>query len=352
MKDIRLNRDNFTQPLLTWYRASRRRLPWRKTRDPYKIWVSEIMLQQTRVETVIPYFEDWMAAYPTVEDLAKSDLEEVLMHWEGLGYYRRARFLHQGAREVVALGHMPKTFDQWRKIKGVGDYTAGAITSIAYGERVPAVDGNVLRVMARVLAYRDDVLTGRAKSYIREELIPLLPEVEDMGDFTQALIELGALVCLAKGIIACDSCPIQEVCLAKAQGIQADLPVRKSKTKVVDEDKTVFLLRVGDRWAIRQREESLLHGLWEFPMASGHREQEVWEEHLAGLGLGYKSIERLEDAKAVFSHRRWHMEGYMLELSEEVEGYTWVKREDLDRAYPMASAVRVYERDLKEREEE
>ncbi len=346
-----LTYDNFTVPLLQWYRRHARELPWRETQDPYKIWVSEIMLQQTRVETVIPYYEKWLEAFPTVIDLARAEEEDVLFLWEGLGYYRRARYLYEGAKGIDEVKQTPISYQGWRSIKGVGDYTAGAIASIAFGQRVPAIDGNVLRVMARVLAYEEDVLAAKAKRVMAKELTPLLPNERDMGDFTQALIELGALVCVPKGVIRCDDCPLSKACEAKRLSIQWRLPLRKNKTKVKEEDKTVLLMEHQGKWAITQRKEKLLEGLWEFPMIEGHKSAEEWESYLKEEAIDYSDLTRVKDSRAVFSHRKWHLEAYKLKVSSPLKEYTWVKPEELDHGYPMASAVRNYEKELMDEDE-
>lgn len=334
----------FTIPLLEWYHKSKRDLPWRRTKDPYAVWVSEIMLQQTRVEAVIPYYHRWLERFPTVEVLAEAPVEEVLKYWEGLGYYRRARYLHEGAKMVAAEG-WPADAASWRNIKGVGDYTAGAIASITLGERVPAVDGNVLRVMARFLGYEGNVLEGEAKKVVTEALRPLLPLAEEMGDFTQALIELGAILCTPKGFIDCEHCPLGKACYAKTHHLQAMLPVRISKTKIQEVEKTVLMVMAGHKWAVEQRgEDGLLAGLWQFPLILGHREPEEAQAYLEDLGFVVEDVVPGPRHKAVFSHRVWQLASVVARVKEEGEPYRWVDLQALEEDYPMASAVREYQK--------
>jgi A/G-specific adenine glycosylase len=247
--------------LLAWYRKGARDLPWRRTRDPYAIWVSEIMLQQTQIATVIPYYERWMKRYPTAKALAKANLDDVLKMWEGLGYYARARNLHKAAREVPSL---PRTADAWRGVPGVGPYTAAAIASIAHGERAAVFDGNVRRVLSRLAA---------------EDVSEAPPPRGNPGDYNQALMELGQRVCTFRSP-KCGACPLAADCKARASGDPERWPSKKPKKEVPHKEVAIGVIWDGDRFYVQRREEEgLLGGLWEFP--GGKREKgETFEECL------------------------------------------------------------------------
>ena len=337
--------------LLDWYRHNRRDLPWRHTRDPYPVLVSEIMLQQTRAETVKPYFHRFMAALPTVEALASADEPTLLKLWEGLGYYSRVRNLQKAARAVMEYhgGVIPADFDALLKLPGVGRYTAGAVASIAYDIPVPAVDGNVLRVLARLTGDDTDILSPAAKKTAETTLAPLVPS-PDAGDFTQSLIELGALVCVP-GDPKCMDCPLHLLCEAKQTGRERDLPVRITKTKRRVEDRTVLVIRCADglgtsRIALRKRPaEGLLGGLYEFPCMEGHATSEEVGKHLADLGLKVTAVTPLSTAKHLFSHIEWRMMGYAVEVEsipDAVEDWFFAPVSQLDDTYAIPSAYGAY----------
>ncbi len=251
--------------LLAWYRAHARDLPWRRTRDPYRIWLSEVMLQQTRVETVVGYYTRWVAALPTVEVLAAADEDQVLKLWEGLGYYRRARNFHRAAKVVVVerAGRLPTDAKTWLTLPGVGRYTAGAIASIVFGEPVPVLDGNVKRVLSRLFRIEssiDDKVTIDALWDVAARLVP----GDAAGDFNQALMELGARVCVPRRP-SCLVCPLADPCRARRAGVQEKLPVRKAKRPVPYRDDVAALVSRGGRYLLAKRPEGLLGGLWEFP---------------------------------------------------------------------------------------
>ena len=257
---------NITEPLLQWYRRNRRELPWRQNPTPYRVWVSEIMLQQTRIEAARGYFERFMAALPDVFALAEASEETVLKLWEGLGYYSRARNLHKTAKRIVSDygGHFPETAAELRKLPGIGDYTAGAIASIAFDQKESAVDGNVLRVYSRLERCGENIGDAKLKKRVGEELRAIYPEC-GCGDFTSALMELGETVCLP-GMPRCLLCPLREVCAAHAAGEETLYPVMPEKKKRRIERRNVLLYIKGDRVALRKRPETgLLAGLWEYP---------------------------------------------------------------------------------------
>ena len=319
--------------LLAWYDGNARVLPWREDPSPYRVWVSEIMLQQTRVEAVKPYYERFLAALPTVADLAAVPEERLLKLWEGLGYYNRARNLQKAARLVVEQygGELPGEWEALRRLPGVGDYTAGAIASIAFGKRATAVDGNVLRVTARLLHRRDNILDPKVKRRVEEELLEILPP--RVGDFNQALMELGALVCLPGGAPLCGRCPLSSLCRACALGDQESLPVKaKAKPRRVEE-RTVFLVFCGGRAALRRRPETgLLSGLWELPQVPGKLSREEAEEQLRQWGLRpVTSLCQTPPAKHVFTHVEWRMTGYLLTVSGDgPREFLWADREALE----------------------
>ncbi len=297
--------------LLTWYRAKRRDLPWRSTRDPYAIWISETMLQQTRVETVLPYYERFLAQLPTVRSLAEASEDQVLTLWSGLGYYRRARMLHAAARRVVSehAARLPEGLEELRSLEGVGRYTAGAVASIAFGQRAALVDGNVARVFARLFAIRDDVkaAAGSARMWeIAERLVAEVPG--DPGDWNQALMELGATVCTPREP-RCGECPIADTCEGKALGIARQLPITAAKKAPVEMRRVALVLASTSSVLLaRRRKAALFGGLWEPP---GAEVEEQEKPALAGLArrLGLDAVEvralRLTGAvEHVLSHRR------------------------------------------------
>ncbi len=261
-----IDRSNFSETLLAWYAKHRRELPWRDHPEPYAIWVSEIMLQQTRVDTVLPYFERWMKRYPTIRHLAKADQMEVLNLWEGLGYYSRARNLHKAAQKIVEEfnGNLPADVKLLKKLPGIGPYTAGAIASLAFGQDEPVVDGNVRRVLSRVFNVEVPVDKPEGSEMIWELAADHLPSGK-ARDYNQALMELGALVCLPRNP-TCDDCPVQAVCEAYRLGIQAELPVLKPRMKTPHITVTAAIIRQKGLVMITQRpQEGLLGGMWEFP---------------------------------------------------------------------------------------
>jgi len=257
----------FTEPLLRWYRANARDLPWRHTQDPYRIWVSEIMLQQTRVAAVLGYYARFLEAFPTVDTLANAPEERLMKLWEGLGYYSRARNLQKAAKRIVELGGFPDTYEGLLELPGIGDYTASAIAAAAFGQREAAVDGNVLRVVTRITDCHEDILDAKVKKNIRAQLQNVMPEgEEDIRIFCQATMELGATVCVPNGSPKCDVCPVRDLCLGRVRGTAEALPIKKAKKERKIEEKTVFLLLRDGKVALRKREEiGLLAGLWEFP---------------------------------------------------------------------------------------
>ncbi len=337
------------QALLLWYQQNKRDLPWRHTSDPYRIWISEIMLQQTRVEAVKPYYARFLDAAPDVKALAALPEERLMKLWEGLGYYSRARNLQKAARVVVENygGVMPATYEELLKLPGIGEYTAGAIASIAYGLRVPAVDGNVLRVLARVSGSLADIALPETKKEFREKLARVVPT--EAGDFTQSLIELGATVCAPNREPMCEECPLREGCAAYREGKTDTIPVRSPKKPRRIEERTVFLIRDGDRTALRKRpQKGLLSGLYELPNIEGHLSENEVLEHLRSIGFEPLRIQRIENAKHIFTHIEWHMIAYDVRITPEFDGLhgksgmLLVPNRELHQSYAIPSAFGAY----------
>ncbi len=350
--------DQSVQPLLEWFEVSARTMPWRSNPEPYWVWVSEIMLQQTRVEAVRAYFDRFIAALPNIESLANIEDEKLMKLWEGLGYYSRARNLKKAAIVCVEQyhGELPRTYEALLKLPGIGSYTAGAIASIAYEQEVPAVDGNVLRVISRLLAWEEDITKQSVKRKMEAALLELMKRVHpNPRTFTAALMELGALVCIPNGAPCCMECPWKSICLARIQKKVERIPVKKKKIVRKIEERTVFLIQDGDLTAIKKRPSTgLLAGLYELPNIEGfYSEQEVkriWEEKLK-LPL---TVERLKDGKHIFSHIEWHMQAYRViipkileqnKLLREQEGEVFfVTQEELNTNYALPNAFKTWKK--------
>jgi len=299
---------DFADRLCSWFSENMRDMPWRHTRDPYSIWVSEIMLQQTQVDTVIPYYERFMKRFPSVEALARASLEEVLALWQGLGYYKRAENLHRGARYIVEQhgGHFPDDPAALRKIPGIGAYTAGAVLSIAFGIPAPAVDGNVMRVLSRLFLMEQDVGQAKSRPAFEEKVMSLLKG--DPGVFNQAMMELGALVCTPRKP-DCPVCPVNGFCQAYKRNTVEQYPVKAGRPKPVTERYRVLVIcRSGSYWMEKRPGEGLLAGLWGFPLIG----EEQWR--LVEPMLEKKRI--LKRVSHVFTHRRWELEPVLIEVSE------------------------------------
>ncbi len=337
-------------PLLAWYGENARELPWRDSPGPYEVWISEIMLQQTRVEAVKPYFLRFMQEFPTIKSLAEAEDDRLMKMWEGLGYYSRARNLKKAA--VIACerygGNLPDTYEGLRQLPGIGSYTAGAVASIAYGLREPAVDGNVLRVLSRLTASREDIGKQSVKREMEDLIRRVMPE-QGTGEYNQALIEIGALICVPNGEPKCGECPLESLCLACRRKLTAEIPVKAPKKARRVEKRTIFLVETEDQVLIRKREEGgLLASLYELPGTDG------WtgaEEGLRLLGIPRELLaewEELPPAKHIFSHVEWRMKGIRLRLSrapqrEKEEGFPFfVSKEELESRYPLPAAFSAY----------
>ncbi len=330
--------------LLSWYPTAKRDLPWRTSPTPYRVWISEIMLQQTRIEAVKGYYERFLAAFPDVNSLAQADEEEVLKQWEGLGYYSRARNLHRAAKICRDQygGDLPRTLEELKCLPGIGSYTAGAVGSISLGLTVPAVDGNVLRVMTRFLADDSDIGRTAVKKRMEGRIAEILPEGQ-AGLFNQALMELGETVCIPGGSPLCGRCPLAGLCLAAALGRQEDFPVKAPKRPRPSEERTILVLSCGRRTAIRKREEEgLLAGLYELPALPGRMDEEQMRAWAAARGATGK-MEALPDAVHVFSHLEWRMTGWKLWLDQEIPGdWFYADADEIRSRCPLPAAFRSY----------
>ncbi len=310
------------------------------------------MLQQTRVEAVKPYYDRFLQALPDIESLAAADEEKLLKLWEGLGYYNRARNLKKAAQILVSEygGRMPDDYEIILSLPGIGSYTAGAISSIAFGKAYPAVDGNVLRILARLRTDERDILQAGVKKSVEEELADVMPK-DRPGDFNQALMELGAMVCIPNGAPKCDVCPWKELCRARAQGITGEFPKKAGKKPRSIEKKTILVIQDAERVALRKRpEKGLLAGLYEFPSMEGNCEEERVLAYLRELGLLPLRIRALPPAKHVFTHKEWHMTGFLIRVDEladrggrqEGEGLIFVDPKETRTNYPIPSAFAAY----------
>lgn len=341
------------EALIIWYPEHARDLPWRKDKEPYHVWLSEIMLQQTRVEAVKEYYKRFLEALPRIEDLAEVEEDKLLKLWEGLGYYNRARNLQKAAVTIVKerQGRFPDTYEEILKLAGIGEYTAGAIGSICFELPTPAVDGNVLRVYTRVMEDPSNIDKQSTRKMIREQLAAVYPKGK-CGMFTQSLMELGATVCLPNGAPKCEECPLHSMCLANKHGTWQQYPVREEKKGRRLEDKTVFILQCGDKVAVRKRtQKGLLSGLWEFPNVEGI----LLEQQAADVAGSWKTApEQMKmnyNYTHVFSHVEWRMTAYYLACQKMCKEFQWVTMEELDREVAIPSAFRPFLEVLRETNE-
>ena len=336
------------EALVSWYRTNRRDLPWRREPTPYHVWISEIMLQQTRIEAVLGYYERFLRALPDLPALAAVDEDRLLKLWEGLGYYSRARNLKRAAVQVVEEygGVLPRRAEELRKLPGIGAYTAGAIASIAYGEPEPAVDGNVLRVTMRLLACPDDVLAPATRRRVTQLLCAVYPRGEEAALLTEGIMELGETICIPNGEALCPTCPLQGFCRAARSGTSGNYPQRTKPRERRRETRTVVLLRCGERWAIRRRPVSgLLAGLWEFPNWEGELSPADLEEQ---LGVKLRRCEPCGAAQHVFSHVEWQLRGYLADCEQEPEGLCWRTAEEIAADYSIPTAFRYFKKKMLE----
>lgn len=336
------------EPLIKWYRENKRDLPWRENPDAYHVWVSEIMLQQTRVEAVKPYYARFLQELPDIRALAEAKEDKLLKLWEGLGYYNRVRNMQEAARQIMLdyQGEFPCEYEEIRKLKGIGNYTAGAISSFAFGIPKPAVDGNVLRVLSRITGSDEDIMKQSVRKRFEEQLQCVIP-ADTASDFNQGLIELGAIVCVPNGEPKCLECPVRDWCVAHAEGREMELPVRKKPAPRRIEKRTVIIFRDGETRGIRKRPtKGLLAGLYEFPNLEGHLTREEVIDYCKQIGLSPIRIKKLEKAKHIFSHVEWHMIGYQIQVDELEKACTsemiFAYPEEIQKRYPIPAAFEKY----------
>ena len=331
------------QAVLRWYDAGHRDLPWRHDREPYHVWLSEVMLQQTRVEAVKGYYERFLEALPTVEALAECPEDKLEKLWEGLGYYSRVRNLQKAAKVIVERysGIFPRTYEEVLALPGIGPYTAGAICSICFDLPTPAVDGNVLRLAARLTADETPIDRSAFRQQVMEELQQMYHQRP--GDLTQALMELGATLCGPNRAAECDQCPCQSFCVAAREGIADRLPVRTPKKDKWEEALTVFLLRCGDRFALQRRpRKGLLAGLWQLPNVPGTLETPEAVTAVETMGLSVKQICYQSERSHIFTHIRWQMRLYCMEVTQQTAGFQWLTEKEITDSAALPTAFRQF----------
>ena len=335
--------EKLPEALLPWYEKNKRDLPWRKDREPYHVWLSEIMLQQTRVEAVKGYYTRFLAALPDIESLANCVDDALHKLWEGLGYYSRVRNLKKAAQQIMEChgGEFPREYTLVRALPGIGDYTAGAICSICFDLPTPAVDGNVLRLAARLTDDHTSVDSPDFKAMVRGALEAVYPD--RAGDFTQALMELGATLCGPNRKPQCEECPCRDFCRGHSAGTAEMLPVRTPKKQRKTEERTVFILSCEDHFALTKRPpEGLLASLWQFPDTPGKLEPEQALAWLEERGLAPRELLRLADKKHIFTHIEWHMRGMYIEVKEPGADFVWRTAEEIESESALPTAYRQF----------
>ncbi len=337
------------EALLSWYQQSHRQLPWRETREPYHIWLSEIMLQQTRVEAVKGYYCRFLEALPTVQALSRAPDEQLHKLWEGLGYYSRVRNLKKAALQIMENhgGRFPQAYEQVLALPGIGEYTAGAICSIAFGQPRAAVDGNVLRVISRLTEDPTPIDDPKLKRQVKAKLEKVYPR--EAGMFTQALMELGATLCGPNRQPQCVQCPCRDFCGGNLNQTAQNFPVKKPKAPRREEKKTVFILSCQDRYALEKRPDTgLLAGLYQFPNTEGWVEPQQALEYLQQQGLHPRQLYRQVQRQHIFTHIRWDMRGIYLEVENAAEQYLWLNRQQIETEAALPTAFRQFWEEMKD----
>lgn len=340
MKDI-------SKPLLAWYKTAKRNLPWRQDTNPYHVWVSEIMLQQTRIEAVIEYYNRFMDKLPTISDLSSIDLDTLLKLWEGLGYYTRAHNLQKAAQKIMNEydGIFPRKYEDIISLPGIGEYTASAIASICFSLKQVTIDGNVLRVYSRLCNCYDDISLVSTKKKVRQELEKIIPN--NSGDFNQAMMELGETICIPNGAPKCTCCPLSSHCLAYEQNTFQHLPVKTQKKNRKMEQYTVFLLYTKNKVAVLKRETpGLLRNLWQCPNVEGHLTMDKALDSLQKMKIFPQDIVEGPTYKHVFTHKEWEMISYIVKVKEENSPYTWVMKKDLDSIIAIPTAFQPFKKKI------
>ena len=334
---------NLPAVLLPWYRENRRDLPWRQDREPYHVWLSEIMLQQTRVEAVKGYYARFLETLPTIEALSKCDDDLLHKLWEGLGYYSRVRNLKKTAVQIMEAhgGEFPREYENIRALPGIGDYTAGAISSICFDAPRAAVDGNVLRVVSRLTEDATPIDLPAQKKAVTGALESVYPA--EAGEFTQALMELGATLCGPNWAPKCEECPCRSFCGGALHGTAQSFPVKMPKKEKKTEEKTIFILSCDGRYALEKRPDSgLLAGLWQFPNAKGKLEIPQAMEVVQSMGLRPREIIKQIERKHIFTHIRWEMRGIYLEVAEPTQNFAWLTAEQIQTEAALPTAFRQF----------
>mgnify|MGYP002532979333 FL=1 len=338
--------DSLAERLLGWYAAGHRALPWRQDHEPYHVWLSEIMLQQTRVEAVKGYYARFLSELPDIAALAACEENRLTKLWEGLGYYSRVRNLQKAARVIMVQhgGAFPRKYAEIRALPGVGDYTAGAVASICFDVPEPAVDGNVLRVLSRVTQDTAPVTRPAVKKAYETALRPVYAaNPGKRSELTQALMELGACVCVPNGAPKCDACPLRTVCLAEKSGAWASFPVKEAKKPRRIEEKTVFFLQCGGQYAVRKRPETgLLAGLWELPNVEGTLDAQQALALLDSWGLVPEELTRTRERTHIFTHVEWRMRCYDIRVSMPADSFTWVSGTRFQQDIALPTAFRIF----------
>ena len=345
---------NNRELIFNWYNQNKRNLPWRHDKDPYHVWISEIMLQQTRIEAVIDYYHRFMNEIPDIETLANIEEDKLLKLWEGLGYYNRAKNLKKAAIEIMTNyhGNFPTTYVEIIKLPGIGEYTASAISSICFNEPQVTIDGNVLRVYARFYNDKRNVDDPKTKKAIREELMQFVPK--ESGSFNQGLMEIGETICLPNGLPKCEICPLKNDCLAKKNNTYLNLPVKEKKKDKKEEDYTVLLYHYQNKYAIYKRtKETLLNNLWAFPVINKNLSSTQLKEYLKVQNIAFSSISKEPMNTHIFTHKKWNMTSYIIELKnvENMEDYKWVTKKDLEHIYAIPTAFQPFREVITKKEE-
>ena len=342
--------NKITEKLISWYQENKRDLPWRHTKNPYFIWISEIMLQQTRVEAVKVYYERFIKELPTLEDLANVKEDKLLKLWEGLGYYSRVRNMQKTAKILIKKGfkNLPNTKEELLSLPGIGAYTAGAILSIAFDIPTPAIDGNVYRVLGRVYKIEDSISKNSTNKIYEEKINKLLPK-DQASSFTQSFMDLGSEICTPKSP-KCSECPLRLECKAYKENKMENYPVKDKKIEQKIEERIVFLFVCKNKVAIRQREnKGLLASLYEFPNTLDLSSVKEIENTLIDKSISFLSVTEIGEAKHIFSHKIWYMKGYVIELKKPLNEFLWVTKGELKNKYSIPSAFSYFYEYITER---
>lgn len=331
--------------ILNWYIENKRELPWRRDTLPYHVWISEIMLQQTRIEAVIDYYERFMKRLPDIQSLSEISEDELLKLWEGLGYYSRARNLKKAAIKIMNdyNGVFPNTYEDILSLPGIGEYTAGAISSICFSLKEVAIDGNVMRVYCRVTDQDFDVSDPKVKKKIGEEIKSLLPK--DSGDFNQGIMELGEVICIPGGVPKCEECPLKSHCLAHLNHRETLIPRKVKKMEKVEEKYTLFIIKYKDKYAIHKRGDGLLKNMWEFPNKEGF----LTSDEVSKIIPNTIKIEKGISNTHIFSHKKWFMNSYHIEVNKKMNEYRWVSLEEIEKEYALPTAFMIFFEEIKRR---